>query len=161
MRCLALLLVFAVVAVFADTTVYFSPKGGCEQAVVSAVNGAQKQIRVQAYSFTSKPIITALVAAHTRGVDVKVILDHQWNTKYPQGANALKLGGVDVRFDGKHPIAHNKVCVVDSSTIITGSYNFTAQANLYNAENLLVIQDAALAGKYLTNWTHHAAHSDP
>jgi phosphatidylserine/phosphatidylglycerophosphate/cardiolipin synthase-like enzyme len=161
MRSLALILVFAVVAVFADTTAFFSPKGFCESAVVSAINGAQKQVRVQAYSFTSKPIIEALVNAHTRGVDVKVLLDHQWNTKSPAGANALKAAGVEVRFDAKHSIAHNKVCIIDSATVITGSFNYTHQADISNAENLLVIQDAALAGKYLTNWTQHAAHSIP
>ena len=56
-------------------SVYFSPKGGCTEAVVRELDGAKASIRVQAYSFTSAPIAKALVDAHRRGVDVAVILD--------------------------------------------------------------------------------------
>jgi phosphatidylserine/phosphatidylglycerophosphate/cardiolipin synthase-like enzyme len=50
-------------------------------------------------------------------------------------------------------IAHNKVMVIDSRTVITGSFNFTKAAEESNAENLLVIDDAELAKKYTQNWT--------
>ena len=62
--------------------------------------------------------------------------------------------------DDTHAIAHNKVMVIDSGTILTGSFNFTRAAEEKNAENLLVIQDAALAEKYAANWRAHAQHSD-
>ena len=58
-----------------DLHPFFSPKGGCTQAVVDQLNGAKKQVLVQAYSFTSAPIARALVDAKHRGVDVQVILD--------------------------------------------------------------------------------------
>jgi phosphatidylserine/phosphatidylglycerophosphate/cardiolipin synthase-like enzyme len=141
--------------------VFFSPRGGCEAAVVSAIAGAKTEVRVQCYSFSSLPIIKALAAAHARGVDVKVMLDKVWNTKAPQGANALRLAGVPVVLDGKHPIAHNKVCIVDQLTVITGSFNYTAQAEKYNAENLVVLTDPAIAARYLDQWSDHAAHAAP
>jgi len=50
--------------------------------------------------------------------------------------------------------------VIDSSTVITGSFNFTKAAEIDNAENLLVIEDAALAKKYVDNWLKHLAHSE-
>jgi phosphatidylserine/phosphatidylglycerophosphate/cardiolipin synthase-like enzyme len=56
-------------------TPYFSPNGGCTQAVVEALGAAKSSILVQAYSFTSAPIAKALVDAHRRSVDVHVILD--------------------------------------------------------------------------------------
>ena len=45
--------------------------------------------------------------------------------------------------------------------IITGSFNFTKAAEVNNAENLLVIQDAELAAKYAQNWSIHRHHSEP
>ena len=54
---------------------FFSPNGGCTEAIVDQLNGAKRQVLVQAYSFTSAPIARALVDAHKRGVDVQVILD--------------------------------------------------------------------------------------
>ncbi len=61
----------------ADATIqaYFSPNGGCTEAVVEALGQAKSTVKVQAYSFTSVPIATALVDAHKRGVQVEVLLD--------------------------------------------------------------------------------------
>ncbi len=47
--------------------------------------------------------------------------------------------------DRKPKIAHNKVLVIDGQTVITGSYNFSANATCCNAENLLVIHRPELA----------------
>ena len=55
--------------------VYFSPKGGAAEAVVRALDAARQTVYVQAYSFTNKDILEALVNAHQRGVAVHVILD--------------------------------------------------------------------------------------
>ena len=48
--------------------------------------------------------------------------------------------GVATYIDAKHEIAHNKVMVLDGATVITGSFNFTKQAETSNAENLVVIE---------------------
>jgi hypothetical protein len=69
--------------------------------------------------------------------------------------------GIPVRIDDRHAIAHNKVMVVDGVTVITGSFNFTKNAEENNAENLLVIRSPDLAAKYAANWKVHADHSDP
>jgi phosphatidylserine/phosphatidylglycerophosphate/cardiolipin synthase-like enzyme len=55
--------------------VFFSPRGGATEAVVEALGRATNNVLVQAYSFTSAPIARALVAAHRRGLEVRVILD--------------------------------------------------------------------------------------
>jgi hypothetical protein len=42
----------------APTQVYFSPNGGCTEAIVKEITNAKSEILVQAYSFTSAPIAT-------------------------------------------------------------------------------------------------------
>ncbi len=143
----------------AEVTVHFSPRGGAEAEIVSQIAGAKSQVRVMAYSFTSKPIIAALVAAHKRMVDVQVILDRQWNTRAPAGKDALIAAGVTALLDGKHPIMHDKVMVIDAGTVLTGSFNYTAQAERANAENLWTVRNPALAAVCLQNWHEHAGHS--
>ena len=69
--------------------------------------------------------------------------------------------GIPVRIDAQHAIAHNKIMVIDGATVITGSFNFTKNAEENNAENLLVIRSPDLAAKYTANWQAHAGHSDP
>jgi hypothetical protein len=48
---------------------------------------------------------------------------------------------------------------IDGETVVTGSFNFTQAGEKSNAENLLVLKDAALALRYESNWQTHAAHS--
>jgi phosphatidylserine/phosphatidylglycerophosphate/cardiolipin synthase-like enzyme len=61
--------------------------------------------------------------------------------------------------DARHPIAHNKVIIIDGAVVITGSYNFTKHAQ-QNAENLLVLRSAELARRYVENWDAHRSHSE-
>ncbi len=141
--------------------VYFSPRGGCTEAIVRELGNAQSSVLVQAYSFTSAPIAKALVAAHQRGVRVEVILDSSQKSDKYSAADFLANMGIPTRLDGQHAIAHNKVMIIDNRVVITGSFNFTRSAETSNAENLLVIRDAVLAERYTANWLEHAAHSDP
>jgi phosphatidylserine/phosphatidylglycerophosphate/cardiolipin synthase-like enzyme len=140
--------------------VFFSPQGGCTEAVVNALNHATNSVLVQAYSFTSAPIAKALVEAHRRGVKVKVILDRSQRTEKYSSADFVAHAGIPTYIDAKHAIAHNKIMVIDGYEVLTGSFNFTRAAEEHNAENLLVIQDASLAVKYTENWQKHLEHSE-
>jgi phosphatidylserine/phosphatidylglycerophosphate/cardiolipin synthase-like enzyme len=139
--------------------VYYSPHGGCTEAVVDALNQATNSVLVQAYSFTSAPIAKAIVDAHRRHVQVTVILDKSQRTEKYSSADFLRNSGVATFIDSAHAIAHNKVMVIDDGTVITGSFNFTKAAEENNAENLLIVRDAALAAKYRANWKLHLSHS--
>lgn len=44
--------------------VYFSPRGGCTEAIVKEISQAKSEILIQAYSFTSKEIAAAIVKVH-------------------------------------------------------------------------------------------------
>ena len=50
------------------TQVYFSPHGGCTEAIIQEIDRAKTEILVQAYSFTSQPIAKALLLAHKWGI---------------------------------------------------------------------------------------------
>ena len=140
-------------------SVYFSPQGGCTDAIVQELGSAKTSILVQAYSFTSAPVAKALVAAHERGVKVEILLDKSHLTERYTNAPFLAKSGIPVKIDSAHAIAHNKVMIIDEETVITGSFNFTKAAEDKNAENLLVIKDRALASRYSQNWKVHEAHS--
>ncbi len=145
-----------------DIKVYFSPHGGCTDAVVRAVNGAQRQVLVEAYSFTSEPIALALIEAEKRGVDVEVILDKSQEQARGTEADLISECGIPTYIDSAYRIAHDKVMVIDGDKVITGSFNFTKSAEDFNAENLLVISnDPPLAAQYMGSWKQHLAQSHP
>jgi phosphatidylserine/phosphatidylglycerophosphate/cardiolipin synthase-like enzyme len=141
-------------------SVYFSPNGGCTDAICDALGRARKTVFVQAYSFTSTPVARALLDAKKRGVDVRVILDKSQTSERYSSADFLANSGIPTKIDRAHAIAHNKVMIIDDQTVITGSFNFTKAAEQRNAENLLIIRDAKLAASYTANWEAHEAHSE-
>lgn len=141
--------------------VFFSPKGGAQGAIVEQIQNAKSSIYVQAYSFTSKPIIEALVRAQKRGVNVIAILDKSNVSGKYSAADLIDHFGVGTLIDGKHKIAHNKVMIIDQEVVITGSFNFSKVAEEDNAENLLVLKSPQLADAYYQNWEKHLKHSDP
>lgn len=110
--------------------VYFSPKGGTQEALVRAIQEARESIYVQAYSFTSAPIAKALVDAHKRGVAVEAVLDKSQRTERYSGATFLANAGIPVWIDAAHAIAHNKVMVIDHRRVVTGSFNFILSPSL-------------------------------
>src|SRR5437773_2308691 len=139
--------------------VYFSPKGGCTEAVVDSLNKATSTALVQAYSFTSAPIAKALVDAKRRGLQIQVILDKSQQTgRYSEG-DFLQHSAIPTFVDSKHAIAHSKIMIIDDQTVITGSFNFSKQAEQENADNLLILYDPGLAPKYAVNWREHFKHS--
>jgi phosphatidylserine/phosphatidylglycerophosphate/cardiolipin synthase-like enzyme len=139
--------------------VYFSPRGGCTEAVVREVGKARKTVWVQAYSFTSAPIARALVEASRRGVKVRVILDRSQRSERYTAADFLAHAGIPVYIDARHAIAHDKVMVIDGRTVLTGSFNFTKSAEENNSENLLVLREPGLVLRYADHWRSHLAHS--
>lgn len=140
--------------------VYHSPKGGCTDAVVQEIHKARKEVLVQAYSFTSKPIAQALIEAKKRGVHVEVLLDKSNEHETYTELDLLKEQGIAPRIDAQHAIAHNKIMLIDRKIVITGSFNFTHQAEAENAENLLIIKGhPELANSYHLSFLTHKEHS--
>lgn len=147
--------------------VAFAPWDDWEGMVARAIGGARKQILVQAFSFTSRPIAAALIAARARGVDVQVTVDRDQtfsgeNSRIPE----LAAGGIPVWLEVRYQSAHNKVIVIDANTstpvVVTGSANWTAAAARKNAENVLVLRNNhALTRAYADNWRRHRADALP
>jgi phosphatidylserine/phosphatidylglycerophosphate/cardiolipin synthase-like enzyme len=145
-----------------SATIFFSPKGGCEAAIVKEIKAARREILVQAYSFTADPLTFGLVDAKKRGVNVDILLDKSNETERYSDLHIFLEKGLAPLIDAHHAIAHNKVMVIDRKTVITGSFNFTNQAETENAENLLIIKGhPELVNAYRQNFLAHKAHCKP
>jgi len=140
--------------------VYFSPNGGCTDAILGQINQAKTEILIQAYSFTSQPIAQALIRAQKRGVRISALLDKSNQRRKYSAATFLKNMEIPVFIDGKHAIAHNKIMIIDNRVVITGSFNFTMAAENKNAENLLILEDMDdLIRAYRENFLNHLRHA--
>ena len=124
----------------------FTPGDAIDARIVAAIDAAEREVLVLAFSFTQQRIAQALIAARGRGVDVEVVADRGQTREMPHSAvAALAQAGVPVWLDGNFSAAHNKVVIVDAglarATTITGSYNFTVAAQKRNAENVAIFRD--------------------
>jgi phosphatidylserine/phosphatidylglycerophosphate/cardiolipin synthase-like enzyme len=118
----------------------FSPRQGATALVIKTIEEAEKTIHVAAYSFTSKPIAEALVAAHGHGIDVEVVLDKSQSKSRYRMLSYLTDNGIPARINSRYAIMHNKFMIIDSKVLELGSFNYTKAAEEKNAENVLVIR---------------------
>ena len=130
----------------------FTPPAGCTKVRAEAISRAKQSIYVQAYGMTSPDITESLIEAHKRGVLVQILLDKSNLTDKWSKMPELLDAGIEVTIDKLTGIAHNKIMIIDSSRVITGSFNFTRSADSKNAENILIIDDREVAKQYLQNW---------
>jgi phosphatidylserine/phosphatidylglycerophosphate/cardiolipin synthase-like enzyme len=93
-----------------------------------------------------------LLAAHNRGIDVRVVVDKSNATAQYTAATFLANQGLLLRVDYRYAIMHDKFIVVNGATLETGSFNFTSAAEHHNAENVLVLHDPAVAQRYGEEW---------
>jgi phosphatidylserine/phosphatidylglycerophosphate/cardiolipin synthase-like enzyme len=133
------------VKLLADSTINapsvgFSPGGRASEIVLSAIQGAKSTIDVAAFSFTSKPIVEALIEATSRGVKVRVVTDKSQAFERYSITPLLKKGGITIRVNEKYSQMHNKFMVIDSSSVQTGSFNYTTDSESYNAENVIFLK---------------------
>ena len=125
-----------------------------EDALLARINAASTSVDVALYGLDRQSIIDALIAAHGRGVTVRVVGDDDAaNVEYTAGYQALRSAGITVITDtSASQIQHNKFMVFDGQVVWTGSANFTNTDFTLNANNSIVITGTTLAGIYTTEF---------
>jgi phosphatidylserine/phosphatidylglycerophosphate/cardiolipin synthase-like enzyme len=142
----------------------FTGADHADEMIIAAIDAAQRQVLMQAYSLTHRRITDSLIRARSRGLEVAVIVDQEQSHGNPAMSRELARAGVPLLFDAQHAAAHNKVIVIDAGhadcAVITGSFNFTYAAQHRNAENALVLRgNPPLCEAYFGNWRRHQVHS--
>ena len=138
-----------------DTTpvqVLFSSEDNAMSSLLAVVNDAKFSIRFLAFSFTDDALAQTMIERFKAGVDVQGVYETLASTSIYSDLKTFWCAGVPVRQDGNGSLMHNKVIIVDNSTVITGSLNFTAGANEKNEENVIIIDNPEIAALYLQEY---------
>ena len=125
---------------------YFSPGGGIQAQIIRRVGQARSTIDIAMYSFTSGALAKALADAHRRGVKIRVIRDASQSHNKKDENSFLRTHGIDVRVmkGKKRGIFHDKFAIFDDKLLETGSFNWTANGEKYNHENVIFFTDQEL-----------------
>jgi phosphatidylserine/phosphatidylglycerophosphate/cardiolipin synthase-like enzyme len=139
----------------------FAPEENCNAFAADAVNGAEREILVSAYSLTTgSGIPEALARAAQRGVDVRVIADRTTPCGRYAGVDLIVRAGASVWIDGGVRIAHAKAMVIDGKVTLVGSMNWSKGAAL-NSENLNLVVSPEVAETYAEHWRQRLNASVP
>jgi len=117
--------------------IYFTPGPDCENNIVASIQDAEKTIDVAVYSITNDRIVDSLIAAHRRGVKVRVISDKLQSSGRASLIGRIRDAGIPVVLNKKHKIMHNKFAIFDKKDVENGSYNWTSSATQSNSENCM------------------------
>ena len=128
--------------------VYFSPNGGCQQAVIAEIHKATQTIDIAMYYLRSRDIAQALVKAKEKNVKLRIVLDQSQEIEAASKSSYLIKHGFQVRYHLGFGLMHNKFAIIDGRSLITGSFNWTLTAEERNEENLLVIDDEPTIEQY-------------
>jgi phosphatidylserine/phosphatidylglycerophosphate/cardiolipin synthase-like enzyme len=126
---------------------FFSPVDHVMDKLVAYVQGAQKSVRFMIFTYTDTNLANAMIARYQAGVDTEGVIEDRGAS---QGALVpLFCAKLPVKVDGNKYTMHHKIIILDESTVITGSFNFTKSADQENDDNVLVIHNPDLAKLYL------------
>ena len=101
--------------------------------MVNYIAKAKKTLDLSIFSFTNDDLANEIIAAHKRGVQVRIITDDE--AMKGKGADAQRCAdeGIAVRTDSEEKFhMHNKFMIVDQTFLVTGSFNWTFQAGKSN-----------------------------
>jgi phosphatidylserine/phosphatidylglycerophosphate/cardiolipin synthase-like enzyme len=124
----------------------FAPNGKCGNLIAETIRReARSSIYFLAFSFTHDEIGQAIIDKAASGVKVGGVFETTGSQTQYSEFGRMKKAGLDVYTDGNPYTMHHKVIVVDERIVLAGSFNFSSNADRDNDENLLVIENPAIA----------------
>ncbi|WP_420628820.1 phospholipase D-like domain-containing protein [Candidatus Leptofilum sp.] len=139
---------------------YFGPEKEISLIISRRVARAESEILFMAFAFTDEQIGEALLGRADAGVIVRGVFERVGSNapfSYYTLLEQARLANVAVLTDGNPQVMHHKVFIIDRSTVIFGSFNFSDNANRRNDENIIIVHDPEFASYFLeefeTVWT--------
>ena len=133
--------------------VYFGPDDRVEDRLIELIRAAKQEILLNQSAITSQRIAREIVSAvRTRHLIVGVILDANPDIPDNQAPEYFRLNDVAVFLRTGEGRNNNRYVVIDRQAVITGSYEFTNAAATKNHENVIIINETAVAVAYYNNW---------
>jgi phosphatidylserine/phosphatidylglycerophosphate/cardiolipin synthase-like enzyme len=142
---------------------HFSPQANTEAEINRALTSARDNIDLNLNLITRRPISNTMLARFNDGVKVRGAI----GAIEMQGSEWEYLSSwADVHhFPQSNGLLHHKYAIIDgertssNSKVITGSHNWSANANNSNDENTLIIYSERVANEYLQEFAARYTHA--
>jgi phosphatidylserine/phosphatidylglycerophosphate/cardiolipin synthase-like enzyme len=133
------------------------PVGGIDAPLISAVNAVQNTLDIAAFEWNNPNLTAAVISAHDRGVQVRMVVDNEHTIAdmedlLDEGEEApfkdIIDAGIPYRDDARSGLMHNKFMIMDSTTVWTGSMNYTINGAYRNNNNMLSLRSQRAVQAY-------------
>jgi phosphatidylserine/phosphatidylglycerophosphate/cardiolipin synthase-like enzyme len=129
--------------------VLFSAEDHAVSNLIALVNDAKTSIRFLAFSFTDYPLAKAMIDRTLVGVDVRGVYETFGSNGVGAELKTFWCAHIPVRQDGNGSFLHDKIIIIDDSIVVTGSLNFSSNADDDNEENVVILDNPEIAALYL------------
>jgi len=131
-----------------QASVSFSPGTECLAVILQQLRQAQHTLDICVFTLSDDRIAESLLAAHRRGVAVRLLTDNEKEHDAGSDIDRLRRAGVPVAVDRGAAHMHHKFAIVDGRWLLNGSYNWTRGACEHNEENIVLCNDPALVKRF-------------
>lgn len=127
--------------------------GGIDTQLVTALGNVRSTLDIAAFEFNNVVLTQAVLAAHQRGVRVRMVTDNEHGLNDRDTTiGQFVAAGIPVVDDGRSALMHNKFMILDSTYVWTGSWNYTINDTYRNNNNALSIRSQQAVQDYQTEF---------
>ena len=127
-----------------------SLRNGPDLVLATAIEEARLSVDLAVYSFSLWSIRDALLDAHRRGVQIRIVMESSNRDRdVPQ---ELIDAGIAILGDRREGLMHDKFVIIDRSEVWVGSMNFTVGGGYHDNNNLIRIRSQKLVENYQTEF---------
>lgn len=122
-----------------------------DQVVIEELEQARSRLLIAVAWLSNKDLIFKLIEMIQKGIIVEIIVDdnsqNRKNNMLKKIINECKEFSFINNLTSSTSLMHNKFCVIDYNTVITGSYNWTKNAQVNN-ENIVLFNGDIISSEF-------------
>ena len=126
----------------------FSPGDNCRNLIIELIERSLTKIDICVFTISDNVITSAIINAYKRGIKIRIVTDNDKKNDLGSDIKEMHYMGIEIHIDQTPYHMHHKFMIVDKKTVLTGSYNWTRNAALYNQENTISITDSEVTKRF-------------
>ncbi|XP_038048677.1 mitochondrial cardiolipin hydrolase-like [Patiria miniata] len=130
----------------------FSHKVTNFSRMVGHILKAKQSLDICMYTITNNDLAELVVKLHERGLVVRIITDDEAMNMSGTFIGKFRRAGIQVRRDYSSYLMHHKFVVIDGTTLINGSFNWTCHAVNSNNENVLITNNPEIVEPFIAEY---------
>lgn len=121
---------------------YFTQEVEVRPIILDLLDSAKSHVHVAVAWFTDRELFSKLIEIQERGVQVELIItSHEFNKQSKNRFNLIEEnGGFFAEVGSDEKLMHMKFCVLDFSTVVSGSANWSNRAFSVNNEEVTIVK---------------------